>query len=426
MKRKQAGISVLLLILAGIFIVAGYRWMEKQDRSDTAAWQQETVNKSESQEKAKKEQKEDRENKAADEEEQKTAGGNKTAGTQDSDETADAIRQDTEKEEQEEISNDTQKDAQENISDSIVFAGDVYISRHVETLYDTGGIHAVLDDSLSEQMQDADLTVVNEEFPFGSGGTAAEDKQYTFRVDPHYSTLLTDLGIDLVSLANNHVLDYGTDVLNETFDVLTQKGIVYAGAGKSPEEASALRTFTVGDSRYGFLAASRVIPESSWNVTERQPGVFTAYDDTALLQAIRQAQGSCDFLTVYLHWGIERNNEPEEYQKELAHACIDAGADLVIGAHPHVLQGIESYQGKMIFYSLGNFIFNQSIEKTMLIRMERAEDLCRYQIIPAKAVAAKTIPYDDIEEFYCYIEQLSGEKIRIEDGWIEVVESEGS
>ena len=327
MKRKQAGISVLLLILAGIFIVAGYRWMEKQDRSDTAAWQQETVNKSESQEKAKKEQKEDRENK-----------------------TADAIRQDTGNEEQEEISDDTQKDTQENITDSIVFAGDVYISRHVETLYDTGGIHAVLDDSLSEQMQDADLTVVNEEFPFGSGGTAAEDKQYTFRVDPRYSTLLTDLGIDLVSLANNHVLDYGTDVLNETFDVLTQKGIVYAGAGKSPEEASALRTFTVGDSRYGFLAASRVIPESSWNVTERQPGVFTAYDDTALLQAIRQAQGSCDFLTVYLHWGIERNNEPEEYQKELAHACIDAGADLVIGAHPHVLRGIESYQGKMIFY----------------------------------------------------------------------------
>lgn len=239
------------------------------------------------------------------------------------------------------------------------------------------------------------------------GGTQAEDKQYTFRTDPSYSSIFTDMGIDIVTLANNHVLDYGQEVLSQTFQTLDEKGILYAGAGESVEEASALRTIEANGETYGFLAASRVIPVTSWNVENSQPGVFTTYDKTALVHAIEKAKDNCDFLTVYVHWGIERNTMPEDYQTELAHAYIDAGADLVIGAHPHVLQGIEEYQGKMIFYSLGNFIFNQSIEKTMLVRVTKENGQIRYSILPAFAAGAKTQPYTDTESFYRYLESIS-------------------
>lgn len=242
-----------------------------------------------------------------------------------------------------------------------------------------------------------------------------EEKEYTFRVNPSYVSILKDMGVDIVSLANNHVLDYGRDVLQENFQVLDANEIFYAGAGMSVEEASALRTIEAEGETYGVLSASRVIPVTDWDVRNAQPGVFTTYDETALVKEITEAKERCDFLTVYVHWGIERNTIPEDYQKQLAHAYIDAGADLVIGAHPHVLQGIEAYNGKLIFYSLGNFIFNQSIDKTMLVKAEIRENGVSYSMLPAYAKGAKTLEYEDKESFYAYLESLS-EGIFIENG----------
>ena len=91
------------------------------------------------------------------------------------------------------------------------------------------------------------------------------------------------------------------------------------------------------------------------------PGYSTTYDPSILLNEIKAAQGQCDYLVVYVHGGIERNTQPEEYQRTLARQYIDAGADLVVGSHPHVLQGIEYYKGKPILYSLGNFVFGSVI-----------------------------------------------------------------
>lgn len=292
-------------------------------------------------------------------------------------------------------------------SAAVVFAGDVYLSSYVTGNYDTEGISGVLDETLLETMQGADILMVNQEFPFGTGGTPAEDKQFTFRVEPSYVTLLQDMGVDVVSLANNHVLDYGQEVLSENLKILQENQILYAGAGETKEEAFALRIIEAGGRKYGFLSASRVIPVASWNIENAQPGVSTTYDKTALVSAIESAQNVCDFLTVYVHWGIERNTTPEQYQRELAHAYMDAGADLVIGAHPHVLQGIEAYNGKLIFYSLGNFIFNQSIEKTMLVKLKQQGEEITISILPAYAQSAKTKEYEDKEEFYDYMESLS-------------------
>ena len=163
--------------------------------------------------------------------------------------------------------------------------------------------------------------------------------------------------------------------------------------------------------KLGFLSASRVFPDVSWNVENAQPGVLSAYDPTQLLSAVQDAQDKCDFLFVYVHWGIERNTVPEQYQVSLAHALIDAGADAVIGAHPHVLQGAEFYNGKPIFYSLGNFIFYQNIEKTAVVKLTlTANREAVWQLIPAKASHACTSLLTETsacQDFYRYMSELS-------------------
>lgn len=293
---------------------------------------------------------------------------------------------------------------------TIIFAGDVLLSDYVLENYKNQGIGGVVNDTLLSQLQSADITVVNEEFPFGTTGTKAEDKQFTFRVNPSYITVLQEMGVDAVTLANNHVLDFGEEALLETMETLDSAGILYAGAGDSVERAKQVQKMEVNGKTYGMLAASRVIPVTSWNVENHTPGVFCTYDVTALVKEIQQAKKECDYLAVYVHWGVERNNQPEDYQRNLAKQYIDAGADVVIGSHPHVLQGIEFYQGKPIFYSLGNFIFNQSIDKTMAVKLEIPEEgEPMIRLLPASAQNARTGILEDTgaEELYRYVESIS-------------------
>ena len=269
-------------------------------------------------------------------------------------------------------------------------------------------------------MKQADLTVVNNEFPYSTRGTQAPDKQFTFRIDPSYVSILLESGVDLVTLANNHVLDYGKDALSDTFQTLDHAGISYMGAGNSFKRAAKLITKKANGHKLGFLSASRVFPDVSWNVENAQPGVLSAYDPTQLLSAVQDAQDKCDFLFVYVHWGIERNTVPEQYQVSLAHALIDAGADAVIGAHPHVLQGAEFYNGKPIFYSLGNFIFYQNIEKTAVVKLTlTANREAVWQLIPAKASHACTSLLTETsacQDFYRYMSELSVHTSFSDDG----------
>lgn len=299
---------------------------------------------------------------------------------------------------------------------TIVFTGDVLLSDYVLDNYRADGISGVLSPELLNALTDADLTVINNEFPFSTRGTKAPDKQFTFRVDPQYVSVLTDMGTDIAGLANNHVLDYGADALLDTFDTLDQAGIDYLGAGTDPERAGALITKEINGQTFGFLAASRVIPVVEWDVRNCQPGVFTTYDPTLLLTAIREATEQCDYLTVLVHWGIERDEYPQDYQTQLARQYIDAGADLIIGAHPHVLQGISFYKDKPIFYSLGNFIFNQTIARTAAVRLTvDADGTASLQLIPAAADGARTYVLEDpqAQELYRYMEQISDDGLCI-------------
>ncbi len=129
--------------------------------------------------------------------------------------------------------------------------------------------------------------------------------------------------------------------------------------------------------------------------------MFSAYDTASVVQEIQKVKKECDYLVVYVHWGIERNTQPEAYQREMGHQYIDAGADLVVGSHPHVLQGIELYHGKWILYSLGNFVFGSSIPETMLVQASvDAQGETALSIVPATSSAGYTRELD-VEKKEC-------------------------
>lgn len=311
---------------------------------------------------------------------------------------------------EEESSTKRQEESTDTHELTMIFAGDVLFANSFKNCYDAGGMEAVVSGELLEQFTQADIAMVNEEFPFSTRGAPMEDKQYTFRADPVYVSALLEMGVDVVSLANNHILDYGTEALEDTFATLDGAGIAYVGAGATKERARELFRVEHGSRTFGFLSASRVIPVESWNVDNVQPGVFTTYDGTALSNAVAEAKRECDFVTVFVHWGVEHEAYPVDYQRSLARQYIDAGADLVIGAHTHCLQGIEFYNGKPIFYSLGNFIFGSSIEKTAALCVTVSEGgETEYMLIPAKAAGGCTVKTEgsEAEELFRYMEEIS-------------------
>ena len=267
---------------------------------------------------------------------------------------------------------------------TLLFAGDVYLSQHVLGAYDkAGGIHGVLDEGIRAEIDAADIFMVNQEFPFTERGTKAEDKQYTFRLPHDRLHIMNEMGIDVVTLANNHILDFGPEGITDSIAALKEAGIQYVGAGENLEEAKKLEIIEAGGRRIGFLGTSRVYMAASWAAGENHPGVFSTYDPTLPIEEIKKADEQVDYLVVYVHWGVERETTPKEYQRVMGRQYIDAGADIVIGSHPHVLQPLEYYKDKPIMFSMGNFVFGSSIPSTELLKIEiHADDSMTVTEIP--------------------------------------------
>lgn len=292
---------------------------------------------------------------------------------------------------------------------TMFFTGDVMIQK-CTGIYDDKGINGLISEYIEQEMLDADMTMINNEFPFSTRGTQAPDKQYTFRVDPVYVSILQDMGVDVASLANNHALDFGQEALLDTFTTLDNAGIPYIGAGETKERAEKEVFVEAGGRTVGVLSASRVIPVVEWNIENSQPGLFCTYDSTRLVQRIQEIENECDYTVVFVHWGIEREAYPEEYQHNLAKQYIDAGADLVIGNHSHVPQGIEYYKGVPIVYCLGNFIFNANMVDTYALKaVWDVEGNTSLQVIPVEVNEYFTseMTGEDAQAFYDYLEGIS-------------------
>lgn len=307
-------------------------------------------------------------------------------------------------------------DSADNLKDSgdtvLVFSGDIFMSDYILNKYSKEGIDGILSKELQEEYANADIAMVNQEFPFSNRGKPMEDKQFTFRIDPKWVKIFSDMQIDIVTLANNHTLDYGLEALQDTFNTLDTANIQYVGAGNNIEEAKDTKYFEVDDKTIAVLGASRVIPVPGWNAGSNKPGLLTTYDPATLIKEIQTAKELSDYIVVYVHWGIEKDTSPKEYQRNLAKQYIDAGADLVVGSHPHVLQGIEYYKDKPIIYSLGNFMFYNAVNQTAVLKVTIKEDEVEVQLLPCKAENACTYKIEDQvsrSEFYQYMEDISFE-----------------
>ena len=273
---------------------------------------------------------------------------------------------------------------------SIIFAGDMNFDRryaNMNALAGRGGeITEALDEDIRNTMQEADITMINNEFPYSDRGTPTAGKKYTFRADPSTVRYLTDLGVDIVGLANNHAYDHGPDALLDTFDTLSGANIRYVGAGHDLTEAMTPQYIEAGGMTIAFTAATQIersLPPDTKEATETDPGVLRTLDPEKYLQVIKEADENADFTIAFVHWGTENEHMYEASQRELAEKYAEAGADLIIGAHPHVLQGF-GYAGDVpVVYSMGNFWFNsKTLDSCMIEAVVNEGELEQLRFIP--------------------------------------------
>lgn len=272
------------------------------------------------------------------------------------------------------------------------FAGDINFDENWATMkyYNTAenGIYDCISPELIELMKEADIMCLNNEFTYSTGGTPLKGKAYTFRAHPSRVEILKEMGVDIVSLANNHAYDYGPQSLIDTMATLKEAGISYVGAGHNIDEAMEPAYFEVDGKTIAYVAASRAEKNKMTpQATMDSPGILRCYDTELFVETIKEAKKNADYVIAYVHWGTEYSYELEEVQLSTGREYLDAGADIIIGAHPHILQGIEYYNGKPIVYSLGNYWFNNKDIDTILLNIhfygDDTEEYIELEIIPA-------------------------------------------
>ncbi|NLJ95578.1 MAG: CapA family protein [Clostridiales bacterium] len=307
----------------------------------------------------------------------------------------------------------------------LAFAGDVNLDEDSRPVarYDSEnkGILGGISQELVEEMNKADIFMLNNEFAYSTRGSEILEKSYTFRAHPKRVNILKEMGVDIVSLANNHALDFGREALEDTFATLEEAGIDYVGAGANMDRAKAPIYYTIGDKKIAYIAASHVIYAMDWYATDERSGMVGTYDPTLIVTSIEEASKNSDFVIIYVHWGKERVHEPVEYQKNLARIYIDAGADAVIGCHPHVMQGLEFYKGKIIAYSLGNYWFNASTRVSGLLKIYLNPDgTTDVQLLPVMNKNMYTYlitKEDERDEYYKFMEDISFDVEFDNEGW---------
>lgn len=211
-------------------------------------------------------------------------------------------------------------------------------------------------------LKSADLTFGNLECALSSRGKPVPNKKYTFCGSPVNARFLKEAGFDVLSVANNHSKDFGTQAFLDTLDLLARNNIIPSGGGKNTDEANQYRVIRVKGKRVAFLSYSDILPVG-FASSLSSPGVASLKGEKLMMKKVKEAKSKADFVVVSVHWGKELGEYPTSRQSILAHELIRQGADLILGHHPHVVQGIEIYRRKVIAYSLGNFIFSPGSPK---------------------------------------------------------------
>jgi len=295
----------------------------------------------------------------------------------------------------------------------VIFGGDVTLGYHYQEHFDDQVSKGKSREEmlqyafkeLSGRLRSADLAVVNLECPFTERGEKIS-KNFNFRARPELASALLAGGVGAVSIANNHMMDYGPVGLMDTLETLDRAKLAHFGAGRTLQEARraailerrGIRLALLG---YFFLGDHNIEPVEV-NATEVTPGVAGHHADLRVMKRmlredVAAARSQADLVIPFFHWGREGNHLPEAYQVELAHLAIDSGAAAVIGSHPHVLQGMELYRGAPIVYSLGNLVFggnwDPKVKESALVALRfSATGYISAEILPVQIDRFPTFP----------------------------------
>lgn len=273
---------------------------------------------------------------------------------------------------------------------SILFLGDTMLGRHVETLMKTHGDEYPFE-NIHQFLRGIDFVFANLEGPITYNHYQTPSGSTSFSFSEDKAKVIKNNEFDAVSLANNHTLDRGKQGFEDTHELLDSVGIDYSGHAVEMGEEYVL-TESVGDQEIVF---------ASFNFT------FPFNDPQAAYETVQSLREESDnLIIVNVHWGPEYQLTSNQTQKNQAHALIDAGADVIIGHHPHVVQEIEEYEGKIIFYSLGNFIFDQYFSKNtqegLAVGLELADNSMRFRLFPLESEYSQIelMPIDDIHDWF--------------------------
>ncbi|GIP15408.1 hypothetical protein J40TS1_10500 [Paenibacillus montaniterrae] len=353
--------------------------------------------------------------------EQETGAGADTDPQEDSEQAAEPPATDGEGQVDEDVPPPATAEPSESQTVQLAFVGDLLLGEYIQSYLDSEGASYPYQQALFH-LTSADITAGNLEMPITKVDEPAENKTYVFKGAPEALNGLVDAGFDVVSLANNHTLDHGVNGLLDTMKYLDEYGIHHVGAGNNAEEAYAPYIQEVNGIKVAYVATSRVLPETTWKANRYSAGLAESYDPTQTLDSIAELEETAHITVVLVHWGKERADSPDENQLNLAKKYIDAGADLVIGSHPHVLQGFEQYKGKWIAYSLGNFVFSshpkgRQAETGVLTATCNHEADCELQFAPMKINNAQPTPVEgaDAVNILQFLEQVSLGGVRIDE-----------
>ncbi|NLY43088.1 MAG: CapA family protein [Clostridiaceae bacterium] len=278
--------------------------------------------------------------------------------------------------------------------------GDVMLARGVA--FYAQGDYTVPFKETADLLRNSDITFANLECSLSDRGEKLTHKGVWLRAEPKAVEGIRYAGIDVVNIGNNHILDYNEPALLDTIEILEKNYIKHIGAGVNLSDARKPAIVEVKNRTVGFLGYSDLYQYGFGIPGTNKLRFFEAKEDVSgiaplkyemIKEDIHALRGKVDILAVSLHWGVEDSHYITQEQREMAHNIIDDGADMILGHHPHVLQGIEIYKGKPIIYSMGNFVFDQNKKpnnESMLVDMEfEGDKLSRLEVIPLQIIGQK-------------------------------------
>lgn len=318
--------------------------------------------------------------------------------------------------------------------------GDMMFARGIETVMEENGWSYPLE-QVSSYLSSADYTIGNLDSTLATSGTALLGKPVTLRAEPDAVVNLISSGFDMISLANNNSVDYDSDALVDTITLLEENDINTTGAGSNITEAREIDIVEINGVKTAYISFTEQSDLfwsysyiRSFKATTSLAGVAPLYEDTVLKDIASAEAAGADVIVVNLHWGSEYSSTPASYAQAYAYAFIDAGADIIIGHNSHIIQGIEVYNGGLICYSLGNFIYDQatsdSTSRGLVLETEITplgwRDVA-FQPVVIEDGQTRLATDEEVEEIFLSLAESSSEygtEFAIVDGKIVLVEGQ--